>query len=215
MLKQYTTQSTLKKYFREVIDIISKCNSVKTYHPGYYIEFCEVFKRHCDYPDKFMDMVDIKIDYNPIYKNQLVVYIIKSNGEIDDVSVLKNCISGKPKDNLKIAMRVAVQPQIDEFRNSHTELICELCNSKERIEIDHHSILQPFSKLYNDFMRTMRSNTLKIPTNFDNTISCLKCFKETDKEFNEAWIKYHKEKAILRMLCKECNNSQPKYKMKN
>ncbi len=208
MLSQYTTQDKLKKHFRKKIDKIGKCDSIKTEHPTDYLEFCELFKRHSNYPDKFMDMKDIKIDYNPIYHTNLIVYIIKSNGEIDDVSVLNNCISGKPKDKLKIAMRVAIQPQIDYFRNIQTKLICEICNSTNKIEIDHHSELQPFAKLYNDFMIT---NKLKIPTEFDNTISCLKCFKETDKEFNEQWIKYHKENAILRMLCKECNNLQPKY----
>lgn len=210
MLSHYTSQTTLKKHFREVIDSIGKCSSVKTKYPEYYLEFCEVFKRHSDYPNKFMDMEDIKIDYNPVYRKELVVYIIKSNGEVDDVSVLKNCITGKPKDNLKIAMRVAIQPQIDEYRNAQQNLICELCNSTKRIEIDHHSILQPFAKLYHDFMM---NTTLEIPTDFDNTIACLKCFKEKDNEFNDAWIQFHKEHALLRMLCKECNNSQPKYQI--
>ena len=39
----------------------------------------------------------------------------------------------------------------------------------------------------------------------------VKCFTEIDYFFNENWIKYHKEHAILRMLCRKCNGAQPKY----
>jgi hypothetical protein len=211
MLSQYTTQKLLKTHFQEVINTIGKCNSIKSEYPDYYLEFLEVFKRHPNYPDKFMDIIDIKIDYFQIYRIQLVVYIIKTNGEIDDVSVLNSCITGKPKNNLKIAMRVAIQPQIDEYRNTQTNKLCELCNITENIEIDHHSELQPFEKLYNDYMT---KNTLEIPFDFDNNSLHLKCFNENGKEFSEEWIKFHKDNAILRMLCKKCNGKQQKYKIK-
>jgi hypothetical protein len=208
-ISEYKTQADLKKYFRDLIDTIKLCDSVKTKYPLPFLDFCQVFKRHSDYPDKFIGFVDIKIGYNPEYKNQLVVYIIKANGEIDDVSVLNNCITGKPKDNLKIAMRVSIQPQINEYRNSNYIKKCVLCGEHDRIEIDHHSETTPFAKLYIDFMEI---NTLPIPTSFDDTASYMKCFKSSDREFEESWIQYHKENAILRMLCSQCNNSQPRYK---
>ena len=208
-ISQFKTQSSLKKYFREIIDRIGICDSIKTKYPQEFLDFCQVFTRHSDYPDKFVDFVDIKIDYNPEIKNQLVVYIIKKNGEIDNVSVLKNCITGKPKNNLKIAMRVSIQPQIDEYKNINYIRECELCGLHDRIEIDHHSEKMPFSKLYFDFMEM---NKLPIPTSFNDTKSHMKCFNELDYEFEEKWIQYHKENAILRMLCRSCNGSQPKYK---
>jgi hypothetical protein len=204
---QFKTQISLKKYFREVINKIGICNSLKINHPEYFLDFCEVFKRHSEYPTKFIGFVDIKIDYNPEFTNQFVVYIIKNNGEIDNVSVLNNCITGKPKDNLKIAMRVSIQPQIDEFKNNNCIRVCELCGEHDRIEIDHHSEKSPFAKIYNDFMNI---NTIEIPNTFDETKSCMKCFIEKDNIFKENWAKYHKENAILRMLCSICNNSQPK-----
>ena len=208
-ISEFKTQKSLKKYFREIIDNIGVCESVKTNHPQAFSDFCEIFKRHSDYPEKFLGFNDIKIDYNPYFKNDLVVYIIKNNGDVDDVSVLNNCITGKPKNNLKIAMRVSIQKQIDEFRNSQNIYICELCNDNERIEIDHHSEKLPFAKLYIDFMK---NNTLPIPTSFNNTISHMKCFIEADHNFEVNWLNYHKENAILRMLCRKCNNSQPKFK---
>jgi hypothetical protein len=207
-LSQFKTQASLKAHFRETIDRIGECDSVKTKHSHAFLEFCEVFKRHPNYPDKFVGLVDIMQGYN---NNQLVVYIIKANGDIDNVSVMNSCITGKPKDNLKIAMRVAIQPQIYEFKNSQTRYICELCNETERIEIDHHSEKMPFAKMYNDFMEI---NKLPLPTSFDDTISHIKCFKETDNEFKNNWAVYHKKNAILRMLCRSCNGSQPRYKNK-
>jgi hypothetical protein len=208
-ISQFKTQVSLRKHFREIIDRIGVCDSLKTKHSSEFLDFCEVFKRHSDYPGKFIGFIDIKIDYNLEFKNQLVVYIKKENGTIDDVSVMNNCITGKPKDNLKTAMRVSVQPQIDEYKNNNYIKVCELCGEHKRIEIDHHSDKSPFAKLYIDFMEI---NKLHIPAEFDDTKSHMKYFKKTDYMFEEKWIKYHKETAILRMLCRSCNGSQHKYK---
>jgi len=210
-ISQLKTQSSLKNHFREIIDRIGVCDSIKTKYPKEYIDFCEVFKRHSEYPDKFIGLVDIKIDYNKVFTHELVVYIIKTNGEIDNVSVMKNCITGKPKDNLKIAMRVSIEPQIYEYKKKNMIRTCELCGSQEKIEIDHHSEKMPFEKLYIDFMKL---NKLQIPETFNETKSHMKSFTPLDYKFEEMWIQYHKDNAILRMLCGSCNNSQPKYKKK-
>ena len=171
--------------------------------------YSRFMKRFTGHKEAWGQFVDIKINYNPVFKNQLEVYIIKENGDIDDVSVLRNCITGKPKDNLKIAMRVAIQPQIYQFRLNQSKLVCELCNNSEKIEIDHHSEKTPFAKLYIDFME---GNSLSIPTSFDDTDGHLKCFKKEDYNFEKIWFDYHKNNAILRILCKKCNSSQLKYK---
>lgn len=224
-ISQFKTQASLKNHFRKIINRIGVCDSVKTTHPGDFLDFCEVFKRHSDYPGKFIGFVDIKIKYNVVFGNQLVVYIIKNNMTVDNVSVLKNCITGKPKDKLraktklyylKVAMRVSIQPQIEEYRRNNRRFkVCEICNlhghggDHDRIYIDHHSEISPFAKLYNDFLEI---NTFPIPASFDDTNSHMKCFKDLDYNFEKNWVQYHKENAILRMLCRRCNESQPKYK---
>ena len=208
-ISQFKTQASLKNHFRKIINRIGVCDSVKTTHPGDFLDFCEVFKRHSDYPGKFTGFVDIKIKYNLVFGNQLVVYIIKNNMTVDNVSVLKNCITGKPKDNLKVAMRVSIQPQIEEYKHNNCIKVCEICGDHDRIEIDHHSEISPFAKLYNDFLEI---NTFPIPASFDDTNSHMKCFKDLDYNFEKNWVQYHKENAILRMLCRRCNESQPKYK---
>jgi hypothetical protein len=210
-ISQFKTQTKLKAYFRQLIDKIGICDSVKTKYPKECEDFEEVFKRHPQYPDKFVGYIDIKIDYNDTFANQFVVYIKKENGDVDNVSVLNACIRGKPKDFLKDALRFSIRPQIDKYRNGIRIKKCEICRESDNIEIDHHSEIAPFAKLVDDFLKI---NTLPIPTSFDDTIGHMKCFKESDREFEQKWIQFHNENAVLRILCKTCNGSQPKYKKK-
>lgn len=210
-LSKFTTQNSLKLHFKQLIKIIGICDSIKTKHNDYYIEFCELFKRHSDYPHKFIGMIDIFIKNNPKYPTQLMTFIRKEDGTEDDVSVLSNCITGKPKNNLIIAMRIEIHPYIEEYRKNN-RLCCELCSSLNYAEVDHHSELAPFAKLVDDFMKI---NKLPIPIEFDNTKWGPKCFRESDKGFRDSWIEYHNKHMILRILCKKCNGSQPKYKSKN
>ncbi len=213
MAKRSISKEELWKHYRTIIDEIGICDSVKSNYPEYFIEFCEILQKHSN-SSKIYGLIDVKIAYNPKYPRSLVVYIIKENGDEDDVSI-KDCIYGKKmndKDKLNIAMRVAIQPQIDEYRKNITVYKCDLCSDYENIEIDHHSEKMPFVKLCCDFMKI---NTLSIPNTFDNTIGHQKCFRYIDHIFEEQWVRFHRENAILRMLCRRCNGSQPKYKHKN
>ena len=197
------TQKSLKEYFRKVIDNIGLCESVKTKHSEYYSDFIELFVRHPDYPDKIFGMVDIQIKLNPIYKN-LELCILYENGDCNDISY-NLCVTGKPKNKLKTAMRVSIQYQIDEYRDNNNS-VCETCQTTYHIQVDH---IVWFEKLYDDFMKI---NTLPLPTLFDETEGHLKCFTSDDDDFKNNWNHFHNEHAVLRMLCKSCNTSRPKYK---
>ncbi len=210
---EFKSQLALKKYFREIIDKIGVCDSVKTKYPEYYLDFCNIFKRHPGYPEKFIGLNDVVVKYNLHFKNQLEVHIKNKNSEMDVVSIMKECVTGKPKDNLNIAMRTSIQQQIYDFRNKQNKFVCELCETTENIEIDHHSEKMTFAKLCKNFMN---QNALPTPIAFDeDTKSHMKCFRKEDEKFKNSWNKYHKEHAILRMLCKLCNVSQNSKKIKN
>jgi hypothetical protein len=205
---EFKSQIALKKYFREIIDKIGVCDSVRTKHSEYYADFCNVFKRHPEYPDKFIGFNDIMIKYNQHFKKQLEVHIKEDNGDTDDVSVMKGCITGKPNNNMNIAMRTSIIQQMYDFRNKHSEQECEICGATEKIEVDHHSDVMTFTKLCKNFMD---QNKLEIPTTFDeDKKSNMKCFRREDSKFANSWNKYHKEHAILRILCKSCNGSRKK-----
>ena len=137
MYAECKTQKQLKQCVREKIDKIGICSSIKQFYPEEWDGFMYLFKRHSDYPEKFNGLTDIKIRYNPVYKTQLETIIVKNNGDEDNVSVLNNCITGKPKDNLTIAMRNYIYPQIEEFKNNSI-MECVLCYNTKNIHIDHY-----------------------------------------------------------------------------
>ena len=200
------TQKALKEQIRNVIKRIGQCDSILTKHPNDYQFFLKIFERHPNYPEKFCNLKDIKIDYHPVFRNQLEVLIVREDGSFDDVSVLKKCVSGKNKDNLSVAMRNCIFPQIKEFRESQLILKCCICSNFYNIEIDHHE--PDFVVLQNNFLK----NEKNIPTKFDSDHCHIKKFTEQDKDFQDKWFLYHKENANLRVLCSKCNNSKPKSK---
>jgi len=208
MLSNFKTQKALKEHFKGLIQKIGLCESILNEYPQHYNDFIELFKRHPNYDEKCQNIIDIMIRKNPVYNN-LELIIKKEDDSIDDISYLV-CVSGKPKNDLKTAMREAIQPQIDEFK-SMSILICELCNSTTSIHIDHHSDFTPFEKLYIDFMNI---NKLPIPTSFNSNKAHINCFKEKDKEFSKSWYEYHRLNVSLRVLCKKCNQSQTRYNWK-
>ncbi len=204
-ITHFKTQKSLKGYIQTLIHKIGLCESIKDNHNEYYQDFIELFKRHPAYPEKIFGMIDVKIRNNPKY-GQKELYILYENGNCQDISY-NLCITGKPKNNLKVAMRVAIEPQIIRFRNI-SEYICqtETCKSTDDLEVDHEI---HFEKLYDDFMAQYNGN---IPSVFDENVGHLKCFKKEDREFETKWYNYHEKNAKLRMLCKTCNRCREKYK---
>ena len=205
---QHKTQKALRDYIRSKLAEIGECTSIKKHHPDYWDGFMELFARHPAYPEKFDGLVDIKIRFNPVFKKQLEVQIVKNNGEIDDVSVLTNCISGKPKDKLTVAMRNSVYPQILEFKKNNAQ-VCVLCGSNKKIHIDHYE--PQFDELKRNFIAKWKSN---IPVDFDQNSSNSKVFQSQDNKFADEWNKFHKQNAVLRVLCSSCNLTRSKFRPK-
>ena len=204
MYSDFKTQKQLKQCVREKIDKIGVCHSIKQYYPEEWEEFMYLFKRHSDYPEKFNGLSDIKIRYNPVYNTQLEVIIVKNNGVEDDVSILNNCITGKPKDNLTIAMRNSIYPQIKEFKNNSI-MECVLCRDTKNIQIDHYE--PQFIDLKTDFLNNWKG---LLPNIFEQNESHSKIFINIDNEFEQSWIEFHRTNSILRVLCKKCNLSREK-----
>jgi hypothetical protein len=206
MYRNFKTKTELKKYTRKVVDDIGVCHSLTKEHPHWDL-FMYLFSRHSEYPEKCNGLVDVKIQYNPTFKNQLEVIIIKENGEEDDISVFDNCIRGKPKDNLSIAMRNAILSQTLEFRRN-SELVCniEKCKSTKKLVVDHYE--PQFIELLSTFKKDVWKGPL--PCSFNENRSHSKVFKETDSAFEEEWYNYHKQHATLRILCEKCNSEREK-----
>lgn len=206
MYKSFKTQKALKEYVREVVDTIGECESIEKYYPEHLELFYYLFKRHSDYPEKFEGLLDIKIRYNKRYKKQLECIISKVDEAEEAVSILNNCIRGKPVDQLHSAMRTAIESQTLYFRNNNKH-ICELCGSSSHIHVDHFE--PQFIDLKNNFLSICDIQT---PKSFTHNNSNAKMFKNKDKDFKNSWYNYHKKHAILRILCSKCNLVRKKSK---
>ena len=201
-LDNYKTQKSLKEYIKNIINEIGICSSIKNNYSQYYNIFIELFNRHPN-PEKMINMCDIQIKSNPLYKH-LELHIVYNNGKTDDISY-NVCINTKYKNYIKMAMRVSIIPQILEYKNNSIRK-CVNCNSNQDLEVDH---IIWFEKIYDDFMK---NNKIKIPTKFNNTDGHLKCFMSDDIMFEKSWNLYHNANAQLRVLCSNCNKKRDKYK---
>lgn len=203
------TQKQIKEYTRVVIDDIGICDDVKENHPKYYNYLTTfLFPRHTAYPEKFINMKNIGIRKNKLFKN-LEVYIIKNDGSVDDVSVMRNCVSGKKANNLSNAMRNSIYPQIKDFKDNIPELKCVDCGSIKNIHIDHDK--PQFIDLQKKFIEY---SGLDIPTQFDDNEWNGKIFRNIDNDFETKWNKYHKDNANLQPLCEKCNLTKKKSETK-
>jgi 5-methylcytosine-specific restriction endonuclease McrA len=204
-MDQFKTKKSLEEYTKDLIyNKIGKTDSIKQKSPEYWNFFTELFTRHPDYPEKIDGIVDISITSNILRPQYYQLNIIKYDGSIDDIS-FKSCISGKKKNNLKVAMRVSIQHQIIEFKKKNQH-ICVLCGSSEKVHVDHEIY---FDKIITDFINTQ----LYVPQEFDTRNDNRPCFRDEDIEFEKNWIREHFNKAKLRILCEQCNLKRPKWKV--
>jgi len=197
-----TKKATIEKY-KNYLNSIGLCNSVKTDHPNIYNDMVELFKNHPEYPNKTARMVDLCIKKNIRNPKYYEFNIIKDDGSIEDISY-RCCINKKPKNhNLNSAMRTAIDDQIIQFKNNIDNKECEFCSSYKNIEVDH---IYLFKNLSFDFLK----NRKDIPKLFDDGEYHQAIFKKDDEIFEIEWKEYHKQNATLRLLCQKCNNSRNK-----
>lgn len=197
------TKKEQLNHYKSLIYNTGLCNSLKTHFPSVNDELMKLFINHPDYPKKIENVVDIAIIKNKITPKYLELQLIKSNGITDNISYIA-CINKPNKDkSLKEAMRYAILSQILEFKNKQEHLKCMICKSGEDIHIDH---LILFRNLYNEFIKTRND----IPTTFIENFFNGAQFSPVDIQFENEWKEFHKEKAVLRCLCKKCNLTRNK-----
>lgn len=201
-LKSFTSQKALKDYVKTIIDEIQIEDDIKNKYPEHYKFFCELFTRHPNATEKVKNMNNLKIVHNAINPKYFELQILYDDKRVEAISY-NCCISGKSKDGLKIAMREAIDDQIQTFRNNNVR-ICQLCNkTKGQFHIDH---IKEFNEIFTEFFKEYSGN---IPTIFDTGNANRTVFKECDKEFRNLWSQYHAKNATLRVLCIDCNLSRP------
>ena len=103
------------EYFKTILNK-GECKSLIKERKQDYYELIELFKNHPDYPNKLHNVIDIKIEKNPLNKKSFIFYLIRNDGNIDGISY-RDCIY-KPNSNKNInsALRDCINTQISDFR---------------------------------------------------------------------------------------------------
>lgn len=186
-------------------------------YPELYKQVCSMIKRHPEYnTERFSNITNIQVRLN--VTNYLEFCIVNIDG-VRSFS-LKTCCrktivtpEQSEKDKLPHAMRTAIHPQIQEFKNDRPS-ICEKCSRLvAALDADHQKPFT-FKTLKNAFLNHEWKSS--IPTKFtksgelNNDNSQFDAFLEEDKDFEDAWYKFHEENAVLRLLCKSCHKEVTK-----
>jgi hypothetical protein len=204
--KKFKSKKELEKYTRDTIASIGLCSSVKIKYLDEYNFFIDLFRRHPKYPEKIYGICDIKIVKNKVNSKYLELNIVKDDNSEDDIS-WRNCVSGNEKDKFKSALRVSINDQIKQFR-SECDNICSICKTLDADEYHVDHIIHFEEILYHFLQFTKKPK----PTIFQNNIDNRKAFMSDDKEYEDEWKLFHKNKAQLRLLCRSCNLKRPRWK---
>jgi hypothetical protein len=132
-----------------------------------------------------------------------VMYAKRIDGTLTDIS-WRECLSpANKKFKIRNAMRNAIKPQIDEFRNA-CEKICQGCGTANPFggfDVDHHPMRfedlanqwLKFNNLAEDAIETCGKGDFEYGDNFVNA------------DLEASWMRHHKTFAGLRILCVPCH----------
>lgn len=206
----FSSRVKAEDYVRKVLESLEETKEITSEDPSWHF-FHELIERHPDYSEKYGPGIK-KFLIGRSFRNHIELNLLRVDGSKMDISWL-TCVSGKPTSieaNLKEAMRVAIEDQIDHFRKSEFEPTkkCEECGndliSIEDTHVDHEvhfqTLVKEFQAMYGPY-----------PTIFDDESMTHRAkFKPSDAKFSESWKQFHKEKAKLRLLHVRCNLTRKK-----
>lgn len=137
---------------------------------------------------------------DPRYRTGRHFVIIRTDGSTTDFS-WKEAIAPSSRDQkLRDAMRTAIEPQVIAFRHSQPFMACAL-NAGHRgpYHVDHDN--PSFQDLADTFASSLGGygNLTLLPHRDGDTTERL------GPDEHDAWIRYHQDRASLRMLCQPCN----------
>jgi hypothetical protein len=201
----FNTQKACEDYTRSILVELGCISSVKSTNIEYFKYLVELGKRHPDYDDKFRNFNDFKIKLDEKNSRGLELKIINNDNSETSIS-WKTCVLGKTKSINELfnsALRYSIHDQIVDFKSKADLSHCTICftNFKNiRIHVDH--IIQ-FSQLVKDFLNC---NTIIKPTSYNKVYLTNEVkFKDEDMYISNAFSKYHKIHAKLRITCEDCN----------
>ena len=168
-----------------------------------FLFFLSLYSRKPSHSEYVKTIQKFKITLDPIKKNKANHVSCVNNNNEEFTFSWRSCCDGrdtKSSDKLKEACRTSIKEQTASCWCNNNK--CYSCgeNKSDGFEVDHFN---EFSKIYKDFME---ANTIQIPDNFkSDLITSQYMLKKEDYIFEQAFQNYHRENAILRLLCKQCH----------
>lgn len=204
--REFRSKKAAETYVRGIVHDLGLCESVRLASVDTFARLCDVLSCHPRSCEKLRDLVDLRITRNAINPRAFEIRVVRSDGSNEDIS-WRACIHGKGNDPLSSAFRASVVDQILAFKRTADVSRCEMCNTTTNAATVHVDHVVHFATLTRDFVA---ESGLTPPSNFkDATRTNVKVFRECDRNFEDAWREYHKERALLRVLCCRCNLRRP------
>ena len=207
----YLYSKDLKTYVSEILSNIGKSISVKESNIESYNFLLDLCKRHPSANEKLKNILDFQILQE---RNGYAIIIVNTDYTTTSISIAC-CISGKGTPTRQLfcqVLRSCITPQIYSFKKTADKTVCLLCNrsllsNDVEIHIDHHE--PQFNQIVSDFLILKK---ITIPIDYvAGGLFGEKYFKTEDKHIEDDFNKYHKEVAVLRVLCAKCNESRPHF----
>lgn len=197
----FKTKKASYEYTKNIIYSLGQCKINKNHK--YFNFFCDLIQNHENKKEKIgCGIKNFIIKSNLIFKKYLSVFIERNDNTLMDFSWVccaKHTFNNQ-KHNLIQAMRYSIKPQIYEFKK-HQKIKCQICFAEDKIQYDVDHKAPSFKKISETFLKN--NNSPKTFADHPNAYHAI--FYEKDKEFKNKWNQYHKENAILQILCHECN----------
>ena len=158
-----------------------------------------ILKNHPDYGNWLrVDVEYFQITRAP-KKKSLQVYMKMRGISRPRLVSWTACVTGKKRknNNLSAAMRSAIKYQVDEFSFRNPVKRCFVCDSYNRIEVDH------FPKKFRDIKKEFLVGVDEedIPKLYFHRTKWIL----PEGEFLTSWQAFHEQSASYRYLCDKCN----------
>jgi hypothetical protein len=201
---RFKTKKDCLVYTRNIINDLGCCE-IKEDHIQYNF-FHNLLKNHDHYEEKKGEGINYFYIITDPINNKYFQTWIKRIDETDIVFSWNHCCDFKQRSCTALlisSMRNSTHDDILEFKMNQV-MVCNLCKMTDCTWLDFHvDHVNPFREIKDNFLK---QTTLPIPTKFKKfgTFKLIN-FTDDDVEFKNEWVAYHKQNAVLQILCKNCN----------
>jgi hypothetical protein len=199
----FKTKKESYEYTRDLLNTLGVGRIITT-TDYYYSYFIGLLSNHYDKESK--EGVGIKnfmIVENPVDNRKKHLEIVRIDNTTTSFSWVKCSKFNSKVDSkldLEMALRNAVHHHTFDYRKRTKDKcrICKVSGKEVEYQVDHKK--KPFSKIKQDFLKTIDYDLQQDIYSDKKRLPQLK-----DSEYKQQWIEYHNSIAKYQILCRKCN----------